>query len=251
MDIPFMQVGGGGALALPTPRRSLPVQQRSPPPVQRPSPPQPVAGPSRLSLHQRRPIPKVQSFQNPTQDNTLPLQQEIDRLTAACEEHERKIRSIRGSIEHRLFVELPALLGRLLERDDDAEVCASTVPPMRQKLSEIVAARTKDLETMRERTAPWQTLFAEADKGGILEGDGKTGHIERVPGIGKDGSDGLARIEWWADETEMLLNAEIIRLKAEVASKSTTSRRIWGTVVGSLSTVFLVIMVLVILAQFR
>ncbi len=65
-----------------------------------------------------------------------------------------------------------------------------------------MAARKKDVETMRDRTTPWQSFFGdEHETDGDAEGDKGRGRIMRVDGAGViDGADGLGRIERWAEE---------------------------------------------------
>lgn len=69
-------------------------------------------------------------------------------------------------------------------------------PILDQKLSSIIKARQEDVETMRARTTPWKTFFE--DKEG--EGEAARGKIQRVEGTGLNDSDGLGRIERWAEE---------------------------------------------------
>ncbi|RSH88986.1 hypothetical protein EHS25_002648 [Saitozyma podzolica] len=158
--------------------------------------------------------------------------EEIWRLTKACEEHERKIRSSKSTIEHRVFLEFPNMISRLNEIDDQAdELSASlqatlrnSLPDLQKRLDEIVHARRADVETMRERTTPWRHLeFDEADDGHAMEEE-DPGRIPRVEGVGS--SDELARIEGWANEVENYLTSEIVRLRENIQHTS-IRRKAW------------------------
>ena len=77
----------------------------------------------------------------------------------------------------------------------------STRQPHEERLEALVTARKKDVETMRERTTPWQSFFGgEEDELHGIDGKGR-GRIMRVEGAAiVDGADGLGRIERWAEE---------------------------------------------------
>ncbi|ORX35653.1 hypothetical protein BD324DRAFT_631023 [Kockovaella imperatae] len=172
----------------------------------------------------RKSHPPIQPRSRDSKPGVHPLQDEIDRLMAACDEHERKIRATKSSIEHRLYNELPHVLTRLNEVDVQAENTATSIQsavdtvrePIKKKLGDLVAARERDVETMRARTTPWRSFFEEEEENGLGT------KITRVAGAGAagDDSDGLARIEKWAEEVEIYLSSEIIRLKAAMSSKS-------------------------------
>ncbi|KAK4686636.1 hypothetical protein P7C73_g3489, partial [Tremellales sp. Uapishka_1] len=135
-----------------------------------------------------------------------PLQAEINRLMASCEDHELKIRSAKqATIEHRLFSELPAMLSKLNETDERAEQIASQISvslqsnlhPLQSRLDNLVLARRNDVETMKERTTPWKDLSSSTN-GTAGEKDKGSGRIQRMTGI--SATDGLGRIEKWAEE---------------------------------------------------
>jgi hypothetical protein len=78
----------------------------------------------------------------------------------------------------------------------------STRQPHSERLEALIAARKKDVQTMRERTTPWQNFFGTEQELGVDgEGGGGRGRIVRVGGAASiDGADGLGSIERWAEE---------------------------------------------------
>ena len=124
-----------------------------------------------------------------------------------------------------MFSELPHALARLNEMDDSAEAScysfslsplhsppkshkqsmtaqlhatiSSVSPTLDEKLSALLVAREKDVETMRQRTTPWKTFFEDSTD---EDKDSSVGRIERVKGAGLGDVDGLAQIERWAEE---------------------------------------------------
>jgi hypothetical protein len=139
-----------------------------------------------------------------------PLLAEIDRLAAACEEHERKIRAIRSGIEHRLFVELPNVLSTIQDRDNEAEqivtelnsAVKSATLPFQGKLDGLLKGRQGDVQTMKKRTTPWLEV---EDPGGGAEG------IVRVRDPNRE-EDGLRKVEVWANEIVSVMVSGLIRL---------------------------------------
>ncbi|KAK1924008.1 hypothetical protein DB88DRAFT_488810 [Papiliotrema laurentii] len=206
------------------------VRHTSPPPASAPALPN---GTASIQLRNRPPrsSSKLINSAPEVSPKASALQAEIERLASVCEEHERKIRASRNSIEHRLFSELPHALARLNEMDDSAEsmtaqlhaTISSVSPALDEKLSALLSAREQDVETMRQRTTPWKTFFEDSTDD---DKDSSVGRIERVKGAGLGDVDGLAQIERWAEEVEMCLTAEIVGLKRELEKKSARSGRI-------------------------
>ncbi|KAL7422118.1 hypothetical protein Q5752_002761 [Cryptotrichosporon argae] len=191
-----------------------------------------IAGPSRAGSVRLRAEPRRRAPRQPEVDAS-PLHAEIDRLLAQCDQHELKIRSARLGVEHRLFSEFPQLLARLQELDDTAESLTAsvyqtlhaTLPASQARLDAMLAARAADVDTLRARTTPWAALLEGAGAGA------GEGGIERVEGVAGGGNgDGLASVERWADEVELYLNNEIIRLKALQRAMQWKRMLIWRTI---------------------
>ncbi|ALO69695.1 hypothetical protein CNL05445 [Cryptococcus deneoformans JEC21] len=192
------------------------------------SPPRtPNSAPPIIVLPKRRIIPA------PLTANSLhPVEKEIERLTAACEEHERVIRSTLSTVRHHIMTNTQGILERLSKVDDDAEAITasiqqaiqSSIPQFQSNLRESLQLRSGDVELMRERTTPWRDVVDEdgaarlgVSTGGI--GALRAKKLKRVEGGGGE-ADALTRVELWADEVEMYLNNEIIR-----ANESTKVKR--------------------------
>ncbi|KAK8843932.1 hypothetical protein IAR55_006724 [Kwoniella newhampshirensis] len=178
--------------------------------------------------------------------STHPLQMEIDRLTAVCEEHERVIRSGLSTVKHHLLTMTPDIIERLHKSDDDAETITASIqqslqdhiPPFQSHLRKIIQQREGDVDLMRRRTTPWRDVVSVEDKetaGSAINGDGpltKTkedgGGLKRltriVDGPGNGERDALTRVELWADEVDMYLTSEIVRVKERLASKRSKRR---------------------------
>ncbi|OCF43060.1 hypothetical protein I317_03154 [Kwoniella heveanensis CBS 569] len=198
--------------------------------------------PSPLRTNKRRFAPPVRKRSMPIPArSTHPLQKEIERLTAVCEEHERTIRSSLSTLKHHLLTNLPDIFERLNKCDDDAETVTATIqqtlqaniPPFQSHLSKIISDRKADVDLMRQRTTPWKDIVSETldppfsddndtknsvVDGGFLDGGGE--RLKRVPGAdGQTGMDALTKVEMWADELDMYLSTEIVRLKERVDEK--------------------------------
>ncbi|WRT66648.1 uncharacterized protein IL334_003607 [Kwoniella shivajii] len=163
-----------------------------------------------------------------------PLQMEIDRLTAVCEEHERVIRSSLSTIKHYVITNMPDIFDRVNKLDDDAEAITATVqqtlsahiPPFQSHLRKIISDRSSDVDLMKKRTTPWKDVVSDMglSPSHIREnGDTKDhvgiGKLKRVNRSEGDG-DALTRMEMWADEVEMYLSSEIVRAKEQLVSKT-------------------------------
>ncbi|RSH86729.1 uncharacterized protein EHS24_005000 [Apiotrichum porosum] len=162
-----------------------------------------------------------------------PLQAEIERLTALCEDHSRKFRSSKATFEHRVFSEYPSILTRLGELDVRAEKATAdlyaalheAVPALRGRLAALEDERTADVETMRQRTTPWRDFLPEEDdkENGLAlsrsrSGGGRRGKvskIERMRGADSE-SDALSLIERWGEEVTISLTDQIARLKSQL-----------------------------------
>ncbi|WWD17023.1 hypothetical protein CI109_101459 [Kwoniella shandongensis] len=166
--------------------------------------------------------------------STHPLQMEIDRLTAVCEEHERVIRSGLSTVKHHLLTMTPDIMERFHQYDDDAETVTASIqqslqdqiPPFQAHLRQIIENRERDVDVMRRRTTPWKDVVSTEDKD-IVGPNGKIGGqeegslrklIKSMEGS-DEGSDALNRVELWTDEIEMYLNGEIVRVKERIASR--------------------------------
>lgn len=129
------------------------------------SPPRtPNSAPPIIVLPKRRIIPA------PLTANSLhPVEKEIERLTAACEEHERVIRSTLSTVRHHIMTNTQGILERLSKVDDDAEAITasiqqaiqSSIPQFQSNLRESLQLRSGDVELMRERTTPWRDVVDE------------------------------------------------------------------------------------------
>ena len=73
----------------------------------------------------------------------------------------------------------------------------SVSPIMTEKLSALLSARQKDVETMRQRTTPWKTFFEESEG---KDSQSSTDGIRRIKGAGLGDGDELLKIEKWAEE---------------------------------------------------
>ncbi|WVQ99696.1 hypothetical protein IAU59_006837 [Kwoniella sp. CBS 9459] len=230
------------------PQSAPPVPNGAGPRVARGSPGHGAAGtsgasPSPLGLASSRFAPPVRKRSMPIPArSTHPLQKEIERLTAVCEEHERVIRSSLSTLKHHLLTNLPDIFERLNKCDDDAETITATIqqtlqanlPPFQSHLSKIIADRKGDVDLMRQRTTPWKDIVNESldppsdqdDNRETAEGDsiggGGAGGIKlrRVPGAdGQNERDALMKVEMWADELDMYLTTEIVRTRERVEEK--------------------------------
>ncbi|WWC62183.1 uncharacterized protein I303_104777 [Kwoniella dejecticola CBS 10117] len=200
-----------------------------------------IDGNTTASSFQPRFLPPVRKRSLPLASrSTHPLQLEIDRLTAVCEEHERVIRSSLSTIKHHVMTNMPEVFELVNKIDDDAEAITASVqqslsthiPPFQSHLHRIVSDRTSDVELMKHRTTPWKDVVSEvkaakspskADHEGLEPRSSiGTGRIKRIAEVDGEG-DALTRIEMWADEVDMYLSTEIVRVKERLASK--TSKR--------------------------
>ncbi|WWC69914.1 uncharacterized protein I206_103858 [Kwoniella pini CBS 10737] len=167
--------------------------------------------------------------------STHPLQLEIDRLTAICEEHERVIRSSLSTIKHHVMTNMPEIFELVNKIDDNAETITASIqqslstyiPPFQSHLHKIVSDRSSDVEVMRHRTTPWKDVVSDLKSTSPSRSNndelvGKIGRIKRISETEGEG-DALTRIEMWADEVDMYLSTEIVRVKEKLASK--TSKR--------------------------
>ncbi|ODN97999.1 hypothetical protein I350_07639 [Cryptococcus amylolentus CBS 6273] len=189
------------------------------------------------------PMPtRKKSVQMPLTANSLnPLEREIERLTAACDEHERVIRSTLSTVRHHLLTNMQGVLERVAKTDDDAEVALQVyIPAFQDKLRQTLRHRAEDVETMRERTTPWRDVVVggnassqkqsgEAEQGTLASGGRK---LKRVEDGGK--GDALTRVEMWADEVEMYLNNEIVRMNESLRVKRTRHVSVYYTVIATL-----------------
>ncbi|ODO08394.1 hypothetical protein L198_00122 [Cryptococcus wingfieldii CBS 7118] len=189
------------------------------------------------------PMPtRKKSVQVPLTANSLnSLEREIERLTAACDEHERVIRSTLSTVRHHLLTNMQGILERVAKTDDDAEVALQVyIPAFQDKLRQTIRHRAEDVETMRERTTPWRDVViggtassqkqsGEADQGTLASGGRK---LKRVEDGGK--GDALTRMEMWADEVEMYLNNEIVRMNESLRVKRTRHVSVYYTVIATL-----------------
>ncbi|OXG85310.1 hypothetical protein C349_02338 [Cryptococcus neoformans var. grubii Br795] len=166
-----------------------------------------------------------------TANSLHPVEKEIGRLTAACEEHERVIRSTLSTVRHHIMTNAQGILERLAKVDDDAEAITasiqqalqSSIPQFQSNLRECLQLRSGDVELMRERTTPWRDVVDDdgaallsVSTGGI--GTSRAKKLKRVEGGGGE-ADALTRVELWADEVEMYLNNEIIRVNESTKIK--------------------------------
>ncbi|WVF71177.1 hypothetical protein IAT40_005977 [Kwoniella sp. CBS 6097] len=231
--------------------RFEPTSPQSAPPI-----PNGAAGPSRIDVSGTSPSPlgtgrtrfappvRKRSMPIPAR-STHPLQKEIERLTAVCEEHERVIRSSLSTLKHHLLTNLPDIFERLNKCDDDAETITATIqqtlqaniPPFQSHLSKIISDRKGDVDLMRQRTTPWKDIVNEtlvppssstennvgdtADGLGTFGGGGGEGmRLKRIPGAdGQTEMDALTKVEMWADELDMYLSTEIVRSRERKAEK--------------------------------
>ncbi|ADV21574.1 Hypothetical protein CGB_D1570C [Cryptococcus gattii WM276] len=180
--------------------------------------PTPKSAPPIIAPPNRRIIPA------PLTANSLhPVEKEIERLTSACEEHERVIRSTLSTVRHHIITNAQGILERLSKVDDDAETLQSSIPQFQSNLRENLQLRSGDVELMRERTTPWKDVVDE-DGAALLSvstngiGASHAKKLKRVEGGGGE-ADALTRIELWADEVEMYLNNEIIRVNESTKVK--------------------------------
>nr|XP_019046576.1 hypothetical protein I302_05326 [Kwoniella bestiolae CBS 10118]OCF25506.1 hypothetical protein I302_05326 [Kwoniella bestiolae CBS 10118] len=166
--------------------------------------------------------------------STHPLQMEIDRLTAVCEEHERVIRSSLSTIKHHVMTNMPDVFERVNKIDDDAEVSqlqqtlSAHIPPFQSHLQRIVFDRSADVDLMEKRTTPWKDVVSDlttstALSRGLDKDEGSASRMKRISELDGGEGDALTRIEMWADEVDMYLSSEIVRVKEKLASK--TSKR--------------------------
>ncbi|KIR53937.1 hypothetical protein I315_03555 [Cryptococcus gattii Ru294] len=180
--------------------------------------PTPKSAPPIIAPPKRRIIPA------PLTANSLhPVEKEIERLTSACEEHERVIRSTLSTVRHHIITNAQGILERLSKVDDDAETLQSSIPQFQSNLRENLQLRSGDVELMRERTTPWKDVVDE-DGAALLSvstngiGASHAKKLKRVEGGGGE-ADALTRVELWADEVEMYLNNEIIRVNESTKVK--------------------------------
>nr|KIR85220.1 hypothetical protein I308_04474 [Cryptococcus tetragattii IND107] len=180
--------------------------------------PTPKSAPPIIAPPKRRIIPA------PLTANSLhPVEKEIERLTSACEEHERVIRSTLSTVRHHIMTNAQGILERLSKVDDDAEALQSSIPQFQSNLRENLQLRSGDVELMRERTTPWKDVVDE-DGAALLSvstngiGALHAKKLKRVEGGGGE-ADALTRVELWADEVEMYLNNEIIRVNESTKVK--------------------------------
>ncbi|KAL0255352.1 hypothetical protein I308_100152 [Cryptococcus tetragattii IND107] len=188
--------------------------------------PTPKSAPPIIAPPKRRIIPA------PLTANSLhPVEKEIERLTSACEEHERVIRSTLSTVRHHIMTNAQGILERLSKVDDDAEAITasiqqalqSSIPQFQSNLRENLQLRSGDVELMRERTTPWKDVVDE-DGAALLSvstngiGALHAKKLKRVEGGGGE-ADALTRVELWADEVEMYLNNEIIRVNESTKVK--------------------------------
>ncbi|WVQ77828.1 hypothetical protein IAR50_007521 [Cryptococcus sp. DSM 104548] len=208
------------------------------------------ASPALRSAPAVLPMPtRKKSVQVPLTANSLnPLEREIERLSAACDEHERVIRSTLSTVRHHLLTNVPAVLERLVKTDDDAEGVTSDIQQALQtyisafqdKLRQNLKHRAEDVDTMRDRTTPWRDVVNESagsgrkDGGEVVEGTLSSGarKLKRVEDGGK--GDALTRVEMWADEVEMYLNNEIARMNESLRVKRTRHVSVYYTVITTL-----------------
>ncbi|WVN87685.1 uncharacterized protein L203_102873 [Cryptococcus depauperatus CBS 7841] len=181
-------------------------------------------------------------------DGLQPLEKEIERLTAICEEHERAIRSTLSTVSHHLLTNLEGVFEKLAMIDDDAELITSSlqqslqahIPAFQAHLREKIKRRTADVQVMRERMTPWRDIVDErTDDGsgaqGAMQGS-VTSHgkkLKRIEGGGGE-TDALTRVELWADEVEMYLNNEIMAINERIKIKKTRRYYIYHTVIYAL-----------------
>ncbi|KAE8538477.1 hypothetical protein D1P53_004834 [Cryptococcus gattii VGV] len=180
--------------------------------------PAPKSAPPIIAPPKRRIIPA-----SLTANSLHPVEKEIERLTTACEEHERVIRSTLSTVRHHIMTNAQGILERLSKVDDDAEALQSSIPQFQSNLRENLQLRNGDVELMRERTTPWKDVVDE-DGAALLSvstdgiGTLHAKKLKRVEGGGGE-ADALTRVELWADEVEMYLNNEIIRVNESTKVK--------------------------------
>ncbi|WWC94509.1 hypothetical protein V866_001355 [Kwoniella sp. B9012] len=224
----------------PTYRPTSPSPKTAPPVTNQQRRPSSIDGNTTASSFQPRFLPPVRKRSLPLASRSAhPLQVEIDRLTAVCEEHERVIRSSLSTIKHHVMTNTPDVFERVNKIDDDAEAITASlqqtlsahIPPFQQHLHKIVSDRSMDVELMKQRTTPWNdvvssdhTSLSSLSKG--INGSGDTHgpmELQKISELDGEGGDALTRIEMWADEVDMYLSSEIVRVKEKLATK--TSKR--------------------------
>ncbi|WVR06788.1 hypothetical protein IAU60_003823 [Kwoniella sp. DSM 27419] len=242
------------------PRRQLSVPTQ---PTHRSSPPQAALAAS-ARYGAASPDPEARRHAQPTRKasmpmaarSTHPLQVEIERLTKACEEHERVIRSSLSTLKHHLIYNVPEVFEALSKCDDDAEAISAAIqrtlqdhiPSFQSQLGKTVSDRTKDVDLMRHRTTPWRDVVKEQGaspprtEGSRGERSAGVHKLKRVNGVDGGETDALTKVEMWADEVDMYLSAEIVRAKERLADK-TSKRRFLSRVIS-----FLVLLAIALLA---
>ncbi|WVQ79650.1 hypothetical protein IAT38_001750 [Cryptococcus sp. DSM 104549] len=176
--------------------------------------------------------------------SVLSLENEIERLTAACEEHERAIRSSLSTVKHHLMTNLHGLFEKLNSTDEEAEGITASIqqslqanlPTYQAHLRRTLEHRAGDVDIMRQRMTPWREVVpdpsavpetgtggvGEVVAGGVGEGSVRK-KLRRVEGGGVE-ADALTRIELWADEIEMYLNNEIVNTNKSINARSVRQR---------------------------
>ena len=77
----------------------------------------------------------------------------------------------------------------------------SVLDPLQSRLTNLVAARQADVETMRGRTTPWQNFLGDSGMSGVEDDEKIREKIARVEGVaGFSEVDGIGNIERWAEE---------------------------------------------------
>ncbi|WWC89043.1 uncharacterized protein L201_003961 [Kwoniella dendrophila CBS 6074] len=181
--------------------------------------------------------------------STHPLQLEIDRLTAICEEHERAIRSSLSTIKHHVMTNMPDVFEKVNNIDIDAEAITANIqktlstyiPPFQSNLNRIKSDRSHDVEIMKQRTTPWKDIVLEF-KSSLIDASSsststkstkhldKAGKLIGIPGINdnedESESAALTRISMWVEELDMYLSSEIVRVKERINSKTSKRQRL-------------------------
>ncbi|WOO80138.1 uncharacterized protein LOC62_03G003650 [Vanrija pseudolonga] len=156
-----------------------------------------------------------------------PLQGEIERLSALCDQHELKFRSLRTSFEHRVFSEFPNVLKTFSELDQRADRITADLnisinksePVFHTRIDLLLDDRKADLETLRSRTSPWRAIVQEALED--LQSRGLHERIERIKGAGEERNDGdmLSILERYSEHIENELRQQIAVLRAQLAEQ--------------------------------
>ncbi|KAL1411555.1 hypothetical protein Q8F55_002517 [Vanrija albida] len=206
------------------PRKDSSSAPGTPAPV---SAPRSVSSPAAPSTPSTPPIDAATAAAVQELTRCSPLQREIDRLSALCDQHELKFRSLRTSFEHRVFSEFPNVLKTFSELDQRADRITADLniainksePVFHTRIDLLLEDRKADLETLRSRTSPWRAIVQEALED--LASRGLHERIERIKGAGEERNDGdmLTILERYSEHIENELRQQIVLLKAQLAEQ--------------------------------